>query len=161
MITWSPAFQPCNYSLCVPVYAVTFIAVKCCYFLLPGPGRDLSLPSTGSSLFCQQKDITMHINNVSVLTQAFSWRGPGPLCKAAQAEGCCRGEPGPGQWGRAGVQLQGGAERLGPSSDTGQFCGLAALTGGWSQGLRGAGSWLLGRAAARTAEQRLEARQQQ
>lgn len=78
MITWGPAFQPCNYSLCVPVCAVTFIAVKCCYFLLPGPGRDLSLPSMGSSLFCQQKDITMHINTVFALTRACGGHGPAP-----------------------------------------------------------------------------------
>lgn len=55
MITWSQALQPCNYSPRVPVYAVTFMAIKCCYFLLPGPGRDSSLPSMRSSLFCQQR----------------------------------------------------------------------------------------------------------
>lgn len=56
----------------------------------------------------------------------------------------------------------GGAEHIDPSSNTGQFCGLAALTSGLSQGLQGAGSWLLGRAAAAgTAEQRRETHQQQ
>lgn len=96
MITWSPAFQPCNYSLCIPVYAVTFTAVKCCYFLLPGPGRDLSLPSTGSSLFCQQKDITMHINNVSVLTEAFSGFGLDACWNQCKGKAAEQESPAPG-----------------------------------------------------------------
>lgn len=56
MIAWSWPPQPCNYSL----YALTFTTVKCCYFLLPGPARGSSLPSTGASLSCQQKGFAQH-----------------------------------------------------------------------------------------------------
>lgn len=137
MITWSPAFQPCNYSLCIPVYAVTFTAVKCCYFLLPGPGRDLSLPSTGSSLFCQQKDITMHINNVSVLTEAFSGFGLDACWNQCKGKAAEEESPAPG------VSLRGCDAGSGRLHETqGSF--MAA----WR--LRGAGSCPSGRAAAGT-----------
>lgn len=63
--------------------------------------------------------------------------------------------------GLSGGPAAGGAEHVDPSSDTGQFCGLAALPSGSIRGLRGAGPWLWGRAAAGTAERRMETRPQQ
>lgn len=70
---------------------------------------------------------------------------PDPRSQRRGQSDAAGASPAPGSGAERGAAA-GGAEHGDPSSDTGQFCGLAALPSGSSRGLRGAGSWLWGRA---------------